>query len=95
MSNGRILTTPEAEAASTQMGSIITGGLEAEIDRLISQGDILADPNVWEGPHAGTYRGGWPTTRTQLREALTELGNLRTAVERVRADIVAAGGGGA
>ncbi len=93
MSNGKVLTTPEAEAASQQMGSIINGSLETEISNLIKQGDILANPSVWEGRHAGTYRSGWPNTATQLREALTELGNLRTAVERVRADIMTAGGG--
>ena len=89
----RVLTTPEAQTASSQMGTIINGQLADDISGLITQGNILEDPNVWEGPHAATFRAGWPNTRTQLTEALTQLGTLQTAIERVRADIVTAGGG--
>lgn len=92
--SGRVLTTPEAEQASNRMGTIITGQLADDIRDLIAQGDQLSEPNVWDGTHAGTFRNGWPNTRTQLNEALQQLGELRTAVERVRTDIVAAGGGG-
>lgn len=91
--SGTVLTTPEAETASTRMGTIISGSLADTLRDLIAQGDTLAEPSVWEGRHAGTFRSGWPNTRTQLNEALTQLGELRTAVERVRTDIVAAGGG--
>ncbi len=90
---GRVLTTPEAETASNRMGTIITGTLADTLRDLIAQGDTLSEPNVWDGRHANTFRSGWPNTRTQLNEALEQLGQLRTAVERVRTDIVSAGGG--
>lgn len=92
--SGRVLTTPEAEQASSRMGTIISGQLAEDIRDLITQGDTLSEPNVWDGTHAATFRSGWPNTRTQLNEALEQLGQLQTAVERVRTDIVTAGGGG-
>lgn len=92
--SGRVLTTPEAQQASTSMGTIINGQLSEDLSGLISQGDMLADPSVWDGKHAATFRGGWPNTKTQLQEALAELTELQTAVERVRTDIMTAGGGG-
>lgn len=90
---GRVLTTPEAQQASATMGTIINGQLSEDLSGLISQGDILADPAVWDGKHAATFRSGWPNTKTQLQEALEELAALQTAVERVRTDIMTAGGG--
>ncbi len=94
MTTGRVLTTPEAQNASHRMGTIVAGPLADDIRDLIAQGDALAEPHVWDGRHAGTFRGTWPSTRTQLHEALQQLGELRGAVERVRTDIVTAGGGG-
>ena len=91
--SGRVLTTPEAEQASNRMGTIVTGPLADDIRDLIAQGDTLSEPNVWDGRHAGSFRGNWPATRSQLNEALDQLGQLRSAVERVRTDIVTAGGG--
>ena len=48
---------------------------------------------MWDGNHANTFRGSWPTTSRQLREARDELARLQQAVEQVRQDIVSAGGG--
>ena len=73
MSTGRVLTTPEAGTASHRMGTIITGPLADDIRDLIAQGDTLSEPQVWDGRHAGSFRGSWPTTRTQLQEALQQL----------------------
>ena len=93
MAQGTILTTPEAERASSQMRSIIDGGLTEQIDSLVREGNTLSEPTVWDGTHAGTFRSSWPTTSRQLREARDELSRLQQAVETVRQDIVAAGGG--
>ena len=94
MPQGTILTTPEAERASSQMKSIIDGGLTEQIDSLIREGNTLSEPTVWDGNHANSFRNNWPTTSRQLREARDELARLQTAVEQVRQDIVSAGGGG-
>lgn len=87
MTPQRVLTTAEAETASNRMGQIINGQLADDISDLINQGNTLEQPDVWDGPHAATFRSGWPTTRTQLNEALQQLGTLRESIERVRADI--------
>ena len=73
MAQGTILTTPEAERASSQMKSIIDGGLTEQIDSLIREGNTLSEPTVWDGNHANTFRGSWPTTSRQLREARDRL----------------------
>ena len=93
MAQGTILTTPEAERASSQMKTIIDGGLNEQITSLIREGNTLSEPTVWDGNHAATFRANWPTTSRQLREARDELARLQEAVEKVRQDIVAAGGG--
>jgi uncharacterized protein YukE len=93
MAQGTILTTPEAERASSQMKSIIEAGLTEQIDSLIREGNTLSEPTVWDGNHANTFRSSWPTTSRQLREARDELARLQQAVEQVRQDIVSAGGG--
>ena len=93
MPQGTILTTPEAERASSQMKSIIDGGLTEQIDSLIREGNTLSEPTVRDGNHANSFRNNWPTTSRQLREARDELARLQQAVEQVRQDIVAAGGG--
>ena len=93
MAPGTILTTPEAERASSQMKTIIESGLTEQIDSLIREGNTLSEPTVWDGRHASTFRTNWPETSRQLREARDELARLQQAVETVRQDIVAAGGG--
>lgn len=87
------LTTPTAATASSTMGTIINGELSEQIDRLIAQGNLLEDPNVWNGVHAATFRSSWPHTRAQLTQAVEQLGVLRSDIERIRTDIVRAGGG--
>ncbi|NLV54227.1 MAG: pyrophosphorylase [Acidimicrobiales bacterium] len=93
MSELPTLTTHTAATASATMGTIINGELAEQISNLIAQGNLLEDPAVWDGVHAATFRGSWPNTRTQLNEAVEQLGVLRTNIERIRTDIVTAGGG--
>ncbi len=93
MSGGRVLTTPDAASAANQMGSILNSGLVGEIQKLDSQGRILSEPNVWDGPHAQTFRGQWPQINSTLNRLLGQLQQLQTAVKHVNADIAQAGGG--
>ena len=52
----RVLATEEAKNAIRQLQSIINGGFTDQISQLDSQGKILSDPNVWDGPLAQTFR---------------------------------------
>jgi hypothetical protein len=88
----RVLSTDAARSAVQSMSSIINGGLADQIARLDQQGRQLCDPNVWDGGLAGQFRGTWPETSRSLQRVQGELDELRQRVERINADIMAAGG---
>ena len=90
----RVLSTEQAKAAIQQIQSIINGGLTDQISQLDSQGRILSDPNVWDGPLAERFRGQtWPETRAALEKAKTELEELRGQLQQISTNIFQAGGG--
>lgn len=92
--SGRVLASEEAKAAIRQLQSIISGGLTDQISALNAQGQVLSDPNVWDGPLASQFRSGtWPETRAALEKAKTELEELRGQLEQISSNIMAAGGG--
>lgn len=89
----RVLTTDEARSAIRQIQSIIGGGFTEQISRLDTQGRILSDANVWDGPLAAQFRGSvWPDTKSALDTAKNELEQLRVQLDRISQDIFAAGG---
>jgi hypothetical protein len=92
--SGRVLATAEAQQAIGQLQSIINGGFTDQITQLDTQGRILSDPNVWDGPLAEQFRGStWPETKSALDKAKTELEELRGQLDRIRQNIMQAGGG--
>ena len=52
----------------------------------------LCQPDVWDGALATQFRSAWPETSRSLQTVRTELEDLRQRVERINADIMAAGG---
>lgn len=88
----RVLSTTEARQAIVRMQSIISGGLTEQVGQLKSQGQLLSDPNVWDGSLASQFRGTWPQTASTLDRITADLEELRTRVDRVNADIMVAGG---
>ncbi|HLS02809.1 MAG TPA: pyrophosphorylase [Beutenbergiaceae bacterium] len=77
-----------------QIQSIVNGGFTDQISQLNSQGQILSDPNVWDGPLAAHFRGTtWPETKNALDQAKAELEALRTQLEQIAQNIFTAGGG--
>lgn len=88
----RVLSTTEARQAITRMQSIIAGGLTDQIGQLKTQGQLLSDPNVWDGSLAAQFRGSWPQTASTLDRITADLAELRARVDRVNADIMLAGG---
>ena len=89
----RVLSTEQAKQAIQQLQSIINGGFNEQITQLDNQGQILSDPNVWDGPLAERFRTGtWPETRQALRRAKDELEQLNSQLQRISADIFSAGG---
>ncbi len=88
----RVLSTDAARSAVTTMASIINGGLADQINQLDQQGQQLSQPDVWDGSLAQQFRGAWPQTSRSLQTVKAELEELRQKVERINADIMAAGG---
>ena len=90
----RVLSTQEARSAISQIQGIVQGGLTDQIRQLDSQGQVLSDPNVWDGPLAQQFRGDvWPSTKSALENALRELEELRTQLDQIATNIFVAGGG--
>lgn len=90
----RVLSTEEAKNAIRQIQSIVNGGFTDQISQLDSQGRILSDANVWDGPLASTFRGStWPETKSALDKAKQGLEDLRQQLDRISQDIFTAGGG--
>jgi hypothetical protein len=72
----------------------VNGGFAEQITQLDSQGRILSDPNVWDGPLAANFRGStWPETKSALDRAKQQLEELRNQLDRISQDIFTAGGG--
>ncbi|MDO5068276.1 MAG: pyrophosphorylase [Propionibacteriaceae bacterium] len=90
----RVLSTEAAKTAIRQTQSIISGGLTDQINSLDAQGQILSDPNNWDGPLAETFRSTtWPETKAALDKATQELEELRQQLETIANNIFSAGGG--
>lgn len=89
----RVLATPEAVQAIQKMQQIIAGELTGQVRQLDTQGRTLSDPNVWDGPKANDFRSQlWPQVNSALQKALAELTELRTKLDGIQRDILAAGG---
>ena len=90
----RVLSTEEGKSAISQIQRIIQGGLNDQIQALDVQGQILSQPNVWDGPLAQQFRSEtWPQTKSALDKAQQELEELRAQLEKISRDIFTAGGG--
>lgn len=89
---GKVLSTPEAEAAYNRMREIIFSGLAEQIDELNRQGQILSDPGVWEGALAQRWRGDWPSVHQGLLRAKETVTEVRQHAEDINRAIQAAGG---
>lgn len=89
----RVLSSDEAKSAITRIQEIINGGLSEQIAALDGQGQLLSDPNNWDGPLAEQFRGStWPETKNALDRAKTELDELQQQLQKISQDIFTAGG---
>ena len=89
----RVLSTEAAKSAISQVQAIVTGGLSGEISKLDSQGKILSQPDIWDGPLAQQFRDQtWPQVKSSLDKTQSELEQLRAQLQKIATDIMAAGG---
>jgi uncharacterized protein YukE len=89
----RVLATQEAKNAIAQINTIVNGGLEDQISALNTQGSTLSDPNIWDGPTAVDFRSNvWPQINSALQDTKGKLDELRTKLDTITSNIMAAGG---
>ncbi len=91
----RVLSTEEAKGSIATMRTIIANGLVEQVRQLNSEGVRLSDPNVWDGNLAAEFRSEvWPQTKSALDQAVGALEELRSRIEMINLNIMAAGGNG-
>lgn len=88
----RVLATEAARDAVRQMQQIINGPLNEQIELLNRYGQVLCDPNVWDGNLARRFRHEWPQHYQSLRHTQETLNTLRHTVEQYMQNILIAGG---
>ena len=89
----RVVSTETAQESIARMQQIVNGGLVQEIHNLNREGQILCDPNNWDGNLAYQFRVEvWPQVKSTLDKALIEIEQLRQKISQINSDIMTAGG---
>ncbi len=89
---GKVLSTTEAMTAIEKLKNLINGDLLTSINALNQQGQILSEPNNWDGPLAEQFRDGWTDTHQHLIKMKTALEELQGNVDTINKNIREAGG---
>jgi uncharacterized protein YukE len=91
----RVLSSEQGKASITRMQGILANGLTEQIRALRAEGEVLSDPNVWDGSLAEEFRGStWPSAAEALQACSQSLEELRSRIQGINQDIMAAGGNG-
>jgi len=88
----RVLSTQTARQAITKLQQIINGGLIEQLQALKQEGQILSDPNVWDGQLAVQFREEWQATYQSLEKTQQQLEQLRAKSQKINQNIMQAGG---
>lgn len=91
MTATRVLATQEAKIAATQLIQL-SGQLRDEIQKVIVQGNKLADPGQWDGNLATAWRNDWTNDRQQLHHSSEQLDSLQKRAQQAVHNILRAGG---
>jgi uncharacterized protein YukE len=87
-----VLSSGEARASIQRFQSVVNGPLLDQINALNREGQLLSDPNNWDGRLAQEFRATWPQTHQQLLRVKESLEELRQRVQQINANIMQAGG---
>jgi hypothetical protein len=88
----RVLATPEAVEQIGHMQRVVEGGLATELRSLDGAARRLAQPDVWDGPHAVEFRRLWDEIGPRLEQARGDLTTLQQRVRAITGEILSAGG---
>lgn len=88
----RVLASPEAIEQAEVMRRVVEQGLVEQLATLNQAAGRLSDPEVWDGPHAVRFRGVWAEVAPRLEQARADLADLRSRIDAICSQILAAGG---
>lgn len=92
MGTGTVKSTQASVEAIQRMLSQINGGLTEVITQFKTDGEIVNDPNNYEGPAAAGFRAEWPNVKSTLDTTITRLNELADNIRAVNSNIQTAGG---
>jgi uncharacterized protein YukE len=81
----RVLSSGTARTSIQRFQQIVVGPLVDQITALNKEGEILSDPNNWDGRLAEEFRETWPNTHQQLLKVKQSLEDLRLRVAQINA----------
>jgi uncharacterized protein YukE len=88
----RVLSTETAKQSIQKMSSIINGPFLDQITALNREGQVLSQPNNWDGRLAEQFRSKWPEINQSLTKAKEDLEQLRADIKKINDNIMQAGG---
>lgn len=89
----RVLSSEQGKTSITRIQTILSGGLAEQIAALKGEGQILSDPEVWDGMLASEFRSTtWPETSRALDRTSEAIEELRQRIAAINTDIMLAGG---
>jgi hypothetical protein len=87
-----VRSTPQAVAAVGDLATTINGPLLTHFEDLRRFGQVLADPENWDGRTAAEFRASvWPSYERSLTDVHAQLDKLRSRLGEIQAEIVGAG----
>lgn len=92
MGDDEVYTSAETKDRVQQMSSRLNGEFFDALNRVIQDGQFLADATNWRGGKAAQFRTAWSQIETSLGNVHTGLLEVNTIVDGVTNDILAAGG---
>ncbi len=88
----RVLSTATARETIVAFQAIITGPLLDQLNQLNSKGQILSQPDNWDGRLATEFRTYWADTHQKLMSIQQALEELRRQIQQINQNIMQAGG---
>lgn len=88
----RVLSTAAARQSIQKFQQIVQGPLLEQINALNAEGQLLSDPNNWDGRLANEFRGRWQETHRTLMSMKQSLEELRNQISQINQNIMSAGG---
>ena len=90
--SGDVKSTEVGLQALKDLKALINGDLEGLLVRLNQKGEILSQPNNWEGKLASDFRSMWPGMHKASLKLKQDLDQLQGWAQQINDNIQAAGG---